>query len=248
MHKQCFALRPIAAVVSFIGLATACPDTLRADIYPVTIDTYIDNRDQSNNYGNKNGIKVFSNDGIPEPARGLIALPPDIGTIPAGDLISARLWVYNYGRTPLARDVELYPLTRSFVEGTGTAGSGATWNTYDGTNAWSTAGGDYASEFVSIDPPPPAGGDEGWFSFDILSMLTGANRNNLLSHGLLLKIFDDLTAPDATTGRNFVSSDNTTYWNTHPYFEITAVPEPASAVMLLVGGMVLVGAARPRRG
>jgi hypothetical protein len=68
-----------------------------------------------------------------------------------------------------------------------------------------------------------------------------------LDYGVLLKIENDFTAPDSTTGRSFVSSDNTTYWDTQPYFEITMVPEPGAFLMLLTGGVLAAGAMRRRR-
>jgi hypothetical protein len=227
--------------VCFIGLVVCCPTGLRAENVYVTDDTYIDNRSPDADFGGANGLKVFVNKTNAQPTRVLIAVPAEIGTIPADNLVSVKLRVYNYGFTPLNRDIELHPLTRHFVEGS------ATWNKYDGTNAWTTAGGDYATDMVSIDPPPPRGGVEEWFSFDITSMLKGLSRADLLDHGLLLKVFDDFNPPSATTGQNFVSSDNATYWDCHPRFEVTAVPEPGACVMVLTGSVLTAGAVVLRR-
>jgi hypothetical protein len=45
----------------------------------------------------------------------------------------------------------VYALTRNFIEGTSNVDiiDGATWSTYDGTNAWTTPGGDLNSTLIS---------------------------------------------------------------------------------------------------
>ena len=52
----------------------------------------------------------------------------------------------NEGTVSVPLTLKAHRVTRSWVEGTGTftAGTqdGATWNTYDGSNAWSSAGGE----------------------------------------------------------------------------------------------------------
>jgi hypothetical protein len=52
-------------------------------------------------------------------------------------------------------------LTNSWTEGTGTWGSsiedGASWNTRDGTNAWSTAGGDFSASLSGTGSTPTSG-------------------------------------------------------------------------------------------
>ena len=74
--------------------------------------------------------------------------------IPAGSVINADTYVELNIQTIIygPEDHHLYRCTKAWVQGTqdGPNGvpDGATWNTYDGVNAWATPGGD-------VDDPPP---------------------------------------------------------------------------------------------
>src|SRR5262249_21791262 len=60
-------------------------------------------------------------------------------------------------------------ITRSWVAGTGTGAgtpNGATWNTYDGVNAWPTAGVGYAATAVAS---TPHSNSVGWVDWDVTS-------------------------------------------------------------------------------
>jgi hypothetical protein len=122
---------------------------LRAETIYVTEDTYVDGRAGSTttNYGTKPGLKVFANEGTSDPTHVLIALPDALAAIPAGNLTSVKLWLYNSGTMTLTRPVELHPLTRSFSE------TGASWVSYDGVNGWSTPGGDYSAGHADVSAP-----------------------------------------------------------------------------------------------
>jgi hypothetical protein len=191
--------------------------------YYVTEDTYIDNRSTTANYGNANGLKVFVNSTNPQPCRTLLKLPTEFDAISSDSLLTAKLWVYNYGSTSLTRAIELHPLTTNFTE------TVATWNTSDGTSSWS--GGSYGANHVDVSSPD----HDSWYAFDITSMLHGSDRADLVSHGLLLMVYDDFVSPSATTGQNFVSSENSGYSTCHPYFEVTTIPEPSSIILLAIG-------------
>lgn len=84
-----------------------------------------------------------------------------LGTVPTIYSISgAQLDVWtDFAATGSVQALELRSLTRSFVEGTGNGsvatngvGTGADWATYDGTNAWITAGGDFSSPVLASVP------------------------------------------------------------------------------------------------
>ena len=93
----------------------------------------------------------------PEFVRSLLDF--DISAIPAGSTIQD------------TSKLELYVLS-IYTNGSGTAQTGyritqaawtetgVTWNKYDGTNAWTTAGGDYSTPSVSYTGPTTTG----WFS------------------------------------------------------------------------------------
>lgn len=228
----------IGAAICFVGLVTCYPLSVHAAVAYATDDTYIDARNYTSNYGNANGIKVFVNRTTPEPTHALIALPPALSSIPASDLVGVKLCVYNYGFASLTRPIELHPLTRSFTE------TGATWYTSDGATSWTTPGGDYSANHVDVTAPVT----DMWYAFDITSMMTGGDRADLLNHGLLLKIFDDTVSPAATTGQNFVSSENASYLDFHPYFEVTTVPEPSTCVLLVISAVALTAIRQSRAG
>ncbi len=80
----------------------------------------------------------------------------------ASAITSATLTLQYYGpfmgsvtTDPKGRTIQVYELKtptvyRNFVEGNATAGSGATWNTYDGSTNWTTAGG--GGDYVTSSP------------------------------------------------------------------------------------------------
>jgi len=256
MRKTRLHWWPCGAAACFIGLAVCCPAGVRADVadYTVQSDTYIDSTHTTTNYGGSASLKVFVDSPSPTPTHALIGvsdainatsgmtLGQELGSIPAGDQVDVKLWVYNYGGTSLTQNIEVHPLTAGFTAGNGTAASGATWTTYDGTNPWATPGGDYAADCVSI-PPPSVQGYQ-WYSVDITSLLQGSDRSDLLSDGLLLKVYNDAVSPGNTTGQNFESSRNTN----QPYFQVTITPEPATVALLAAGaGVAAIGLARRRR-
>lgn len=76
-----------------------------------------------------------------------------LNSVPAGAIIQSAkldLWTDSAAGVGTVGALELHRLTRGFTEGTGDgssasngAGTGVTWATYDGTNAWSSAGGTF---------------------------------------------------------------------------------------------------------
>jgi hypothetical protein len=151
--------------------------------------------------------------------------------------------------------VYLYPLTQGFVPGTGTksgtAGAGAAWNTYDGANSWATLGGDYdAAHFVAditaasivyngsivqVQPGDVSNGGA-FFTFDITSLLSDSTtRTELQNNGAILIIGSGASPQSFVT---FVSADTTSANNTaayRPLLDLEVVPEPSSAILVMVG-------------
>jgi hypothetical protein len=128
--------------------------------------------------------------------------------------------------------------------GNGTApANGATWTTYDGINSWTTAGGDFdsANSVVGLKGslgPNPADPSGRFFTFDITSLLNNpTSEAELQNYGAMLSIDFGQTPP--ATGQSyasFTSADTTHY--TAPYLpslEVTAVPEPSSAILVIAG-------------
>ncbi|MEO0055353.1 MAG: hypothetical protein RLZZ50_1300 [Verrucomicrobiota bacterium] len=82
----------------------------------------------------------------------------DVSAAPAGAAVSSAtldVWTDAVGSGSVS-DIELRPLLRSFVEGTGNGstasngvGTGADWTTFDGATSWTAAGGDIGSAILA---------------------------------------------------------------------------------------------------
>lgn len=238
--------QPPAALRSFVlalgaGLCalTAPASGQITQTFAIDVDTAVDSRDPTYNFGVDTSIKVVVNGNDGSLARVLFELPGAAWSVPSADLLSAKVWFYTWKNLTAGRTVALLPLTRSFAEGTGDAtasGDGATWQTCDGTSGWTTAGGDYDAG-VSVDAAELAGaGLAGWFTWDIAALWDDAN---LRSHGAMLRMNDESDPGIGNMPRaSFNSSDA---GSNRPYVEVTYVPEPSSLAILslLAGAAVL---------
>jgi RHS repeat-associated protein len=104
-------------------------------------------------------------------------------------------------------------------------GGGATWNTYNGTNAWTTPGGDIASGPTDALPAKttmiPAAVD-GWVNFDIAQLAEKWVRDPATANkGLLVKAVDE-------TANNVLSYDGTTWDHGNPTLSINYELHPGS--------------------
>src|SRR5256885_3959928 len=136
---------PCAALTALFCLASLLP---RAEaVHSVTItsvsrDTYLDQANSTTNYGATTPITVKTSSSANR--RVLVrmsggSLPPSGSAVKSGNLS-----LYMSTAPTSSRTYGAYRITNSnWTEGTGAAGSGATWNTYNGTNAWTSAGGDF---------------------------------------------------------------------------------------------------------
>ena len=147
----------------------------------------------------------------------------DLSAIPAGSTVTAAtLSLYqetsgSVGSSPPNPVYNLHRVTRAWVEGTkqgtGTA-DGATWNSSDGSGAWTTPGGDFDP---AVAASAPANENIDWKTWDVGGLVTdwvnGANPN----HGMLLN------GVGAISTLGFASSDNGTAAN-RPKLEVSFVP------------------------
>ena len=115
----------------------------------------------------------------------------ELAAVPAGArVLSAQLQLYHTITVAPGVDagVSVHRVIRDWVEGTqggsGTA-DGATWLTWDSTNAWTTAGGDYDPAPAANSPITDATGD--WESWDISTLVQGWLDGSFANNGLLLK-------------------------------------------------------------
>lgn len=208
--NHCFHRKWLAAVLVIGSL----PVLTHAVDFPITTDTYLDSRpdNQTANYGLNGSVRVLVNSDT-SVTRGLFAIPEALAGYPPEALQEARVYFYVFQDNTKTRDIRLYPLTTSFVEGTGATGSGATWFTCDGTNNWTTPGGDWDTTHAVLGVKEPVLDldlNDRFFSWDITGLLTNnLTRSNLLTHGAIL-IIDESPIPATSSDRApFTSSEST---------------------------------------
>lgn len=123
------------------------------------------------------------------------------GAVPAGAKnATTTLSLYQY-QTDGPTTIQEGQVSRAWSE------RGATWTTYDGTNPWTTPGGDYSCNQGVGCGSASTSSTSGWDSIPVTDgWVTGASANN----GLLLKA----TTEAPSTRQYFYSSDyaNSTYW------------------------------------
>ena len=144
-------------------------------------DVFLDSANPTRNSGGTNNLRISADPG----ARMNALLRFDLASIPYGaQVVSARLelrmWSLQAAGTAVARNV-----SRAWVEGTNSGGgtaNGATWNTYDATSPWTTAGGDLGSEIVSR---TTINTGDAWVAFDI-APLAQAWLNGAPNYGVAL--------------------------------------------------------------
>lgn len=105
-----------------------------------TADTYLSgpSANQDQNYGARDYMRVTLSTNNP---RGSL-LRFDLNSVPEDAVVTGADLRLNVS-TASAYTYYLYGMRQAWVEGTGTGqetGDGATWNTYDGTNAWGAEG------------------------------------------------------------------------------------------------------------
>ncbi|HOW96356.1 MAG TPA: DNRLRE domain-containing protein [Kiritimatiellia bacterium] len=220
----------------------AGPASTASMIYEITTDTYLDSASPTYNYGARNVDRVVIN--ASSAARTLFKLPAEVWSYAPIQIVSAVVSFYVWSDNAQTYDVSLHPMLRDFAEGTGTGsatGDGATWNTYDGVNAWTTAGGDFDSGYsvlgvkgtLGVNPGEPNGR---FYTWDITALLNDVTAwSELQSYGAMLRI-DETVPPSGQRFNAYTSSDSTTY--TAPYLPsltITAIPEPGTLALLAMG-------------
>ena len=139
----------------------------------VTVDACIDAYNPTYNYGASSYLNIGRDlTDNSKPWRALIKVVAPAEPDGADGSPRPRLRVYLGGTTGAANEiVQVYKITRSateVLEGTGDASAtadGATWATYNGSNNWTTAGGDYSTFLGQLLFPglSPAG----WYEIEI---------------------------------------------------------------------------------
>ena len=245
---RCLKTAPIVLGIAFLG-PTVLAQTIVTNI---TTTTYIDSRVSNHplNYGQAHTVKALINNNVTSDGslcRGLFQLPPQIWTYPPEQILSATVVFYVWQDNTGTRNVTLYPLTRSFVEGTGYGTSpadGATWLTYDGTNLWTNPGGDFDSGWSVVGVKGPVldpDENDRFFSWDITALLkTSTSRAELHNYGAMLRI-DETPVPASGMPRApFTSSYDPSYPPAYwPSLQLTL--SPVLFNVMISGGTVSFG-------
>lgn len=176
----------------------------------------------------------------------------DLSSIPTNAIVlSATLRLaFTGNNTAMSTTLSLYQLNSSWTE------SGVTWNTRDGSTAWSTPG---LAAGVDYDATP---------SSSLTSMFLGSNtaRSDFSFTGLVADVQAWVNNPSANYGwfmvnsnevnnrssspypdkqwftKEFVGSSSpplSTSGDATPYLDIEYIPEPSSVGLLAVGGWLL---------
>lgn len=133
--------------------------------------------------------------------NGLIDFTMSTGS---GTISKVTMFLYSTGEIRSGGTHSVHQLTR-----TNWTQAGCTWNKYDGTNNWTTAGGDYSATVIYT--TGTISGTAGWVSFDIM----GGSASNPLT----LNWGDDVNLlVKVATGTSEVDYDAITNL---PYLEIT---------------------------
>ena len=191
-----------------------------------TYDVDIYTQFPATNYGGNNYFWVGVSTGTANTIRTLMRFG-EIDSIPSTAIVkSATLKIYNSailaGSSGAGeRFYEVHAMTHSWVEGTGTDSipttDGATWNTYDGTNAWAIPGGEYEKE-IHCRTPLLAGGLVGWRQFNITSIVNKWVKGQQPNYGIIIKLPDEVENGTQTFGHKFYSYEDTTYF---PILKVT---------------------------
>jgi RHS repeat-associated protein len=117
--------------------------------------------------GNGSQIPLSWNSSTGAQQRGLLRFPTLLDVIPADAQIAQAQLKIKVAQNPagIATSLDVKELTAPFA-------AGATWNTRNGSTAWTTAGGDRGAAIARASVNPAAvPGDGGWVEFDVADLL-----------------------------------------------------------------------------
>ncbi|WP_176738273.1 DNRLRE domain-containing protein [Micromonospora pallida] len=172
-------------------------------------------------------VSAGNNSTVYGDTRGLVKFPALTGIPADAKIVGAELRMFNtYLYDGLDQDeyVDVYKLKRAGTVGTGVFNeTKATWNTYDGVNAWTTAGGDYDTTWK-------AGfngftNDPEWATWDVSPAVDGWLKNPTTNYGLLLRQRDEV----AQTARPMLLSSEGEERLLRPTLEVTYLEQTAES-------------------
>ena len=198
-------------------------------------DTLLDSFYTARNYGGADYMQVHDN-GSDWQQYPLIRF--DLVGLPRGASVRSARLELSLMSLNAPGSASIHQVTRSWVEGTKSGGGtadGATWFTHDGTNTWTSAGGDINAPVVA---ETAINGGETWVSWEIAPLVERwlAGEPN---HGLLIK-------PDSALDQaRFASRENSNF-AVQPRLTITYACECGSPCLAPQGsGTVLMVVINP---
>jgi hypothetical protein len=168
---QVLILFIVVGLIIFASVPSIVHGSTTTTFQPSAADNYL-RQDAATNYGGAQLVEVQSRD-THRNRRTILKF--DMSTIPPGaTVISATLSLYYYdilGTVPTNRPYWVYRITQ-----TAWTELGSTWNTYDGTNSWSSpgGGGDYATTDAASATVP---GSYGWMNWPVTAQVQYAVNN-----------------------------------------------------------------------
>jgi RHS repeat-associated protein len=145
----------------------------------------------------------------------------NLSSLPASaNVFNAKLGMFVQSKsTTTAKPIGVYRVTKPWT-------TGATWESYDGTNAWSTAGGDYNNPAENSDASvnPSVGASTGWYYWYPTKMVqewvngTSAGSQGAENDGLIVKDQTDNSI------NNVLSFDSIRASSDQPFLEVFYEP------------------------
>jgi Tfp pilus assembly protein PilX len=188
-------------------------------IQPAAGDTYVSSGSANTNYGGATTLSLDSS------AVDEMLLQFDLSGLPAGSRIipyysggvlqpGATLSLYQvHGTGHPSGNISAYLITHSWTP------SGATWNRYDGVNAWPAQGG-YDARVLNTVPYVSAGI---WYAWDITDAAIAWTGGVYPNYGVWVR-----TSFGSITGVTYASSDDTINVSEHPYVTLNYLASCAS--------------------
>lgn len=202
-------------------------NSVNADTYSMenSKDGYIGNYAPNTSYGTDEGWQVYRNTGTNDTSRQTVGFTLPTG-MAAGTIDQINLYSYVvtvYGN----HTVDVHESTRNFTEA-------CTWNKYDGTNNWTTAGGDYSATIIDSVNMVNAVTDY-WAEFGIMG--TSSVNSLTVDWGDTVNLILKHSTEGAVYNYSFFRSKEYAADTTkRPYIEIIYTPEepePTPALMYM---------------
>ena len=203
--------RKLALVVGLFASIQTCSATVATTT--LTKDGRNASPAPNTNFGSETFMYVLPAGGGSNIQRSLMGFTTPNNT---GTITNVKLFLYltTKGTQERKKKINLHEITQS-----GWTEAGFTWNKYDGTNNWTTAGGDYSATIVDAISAPPTTAT--WYTWEIYG--GGADNpvtvNWNTSYNFILKGAAETTG-NTDSYRDFASR-STTATSTRPYIEIT---------------------------